>query len=215
MKFNRLINLDGVSLFEEECKPRNHADREKVLSVIEPICPQIVEAVMKAENDYQSYAAQHPICRQGTNFAPMNMTWLIVESLLQTEGIKQTNSTLNYPNVDIMGNHVWVKKVDDALLPKVNATRASAKRSNQYCQNEEDEPILILGYQLDSRQSIKGIYLEYLKGQEQLWAPINVGDIGARILQQNTVLLQAQSSTTSEVEVKVKKGKKRTKQQAG
>lgn len=214
-KYNRLIDLNGVLLFEDECMPRNHVEREKVLSDIEPLCSLIVEAVMSAEDGYLSYAAEHPIGRQGKNFAPMNMTWLIVEKLLKIEGVTPTTSTLKYPNVVIQGHHIWIKKVDESLLPKVNATKASAKRSNQYCEDDENEPILILGYQLDSLQKVIGIHLEYLKGQEHLWAPINIGDIGARVLQQNSILFQTSSSTNNEVEVKVKKGKNRTKQQVG
>ena len=213
--YSRLIDVNGVPLFEYECLPRNHVEREKVLKDIEPLCPQIAKAVMKAEDGYQAYAAEHPIGRQGKNFAPMNMTWLIIEKLLQIEGIKATSSTFDYPNVEIQGHHVWVKKVDDSLLPKFNLTKASAKRSNQFCQDGENEPILILGYQLNSMQKVVGIHLEYLKGQEHLWSPINVGDIGAKYLQKNSIFMQSNSSVSDEVEVKVQQEKKRAKKQIG
>lgn len=207
MRTDKLINMQGFLFSEEECMPRNNAEREAVKNAIEPLARFIVEKIEKAESAYHDYAGQHNLARQLSNFAPTNLTSLIIESLSQIEGVSIRD--LSHGNVVLeVGNYqVWVKKVDEKLMPKCNRTKALVKRINQYVEGDDCMAMLILGYQLNDAQNITSIHLEYLKGTEHLWAPIDVGDMGARQLQANTII--GAPEQPEELEVKVKPSHKR------
>ena len=67
--------------------------------------------------------------------------------------------------------------------------------------------MLILGYQLDVIERVSHIYILYLKGDQHLWAPIDIGDIAAS----NHISLTA-STTDDELIVTVKPEKQRGKE---
>lgn len=202
-----------LPFLEGECTPRNNAEREKVLTLVKPVAAEILKAVVCAETEFQIFAAQHALARQCNNFAPTNLSALIVEKLIEVKDVKPVILTKGNLAVEL-GNHIiWVKKVDSNLLPKYNATKSSAKRAYQYAnENEDANPVLILGYQLNDQQKIAGLHLLYLRGEEKIWAPINMGDLGAKALEEITQPQPIIAPThVEEVEIKVKKSRKRSK----
>ena len=72
--------------------------------------------------------------------------------------------------------------------------------------------MLILGYQLNDHQKIVGLHLLYLRGDEKIWAPINIGDLGAKLLESiNRPEMVVTPTQVEEVEIKVKTSRKRAK----
>ena len=202
---NRLRDF-SLSLFSDsDFEPRNDAEREDVQGFFEPFYELIVNAFLTANEKYLDYAEEHSIARQQHCFSETNLHGLLIEYLSKIEGVSISNMSSNGKGLKLGKYTVWVKKIDDSYKPKYNITRASVKRVCQYSENDEKEPVLILGYQLDSMQRISGIYIVYLKGSEIVWPPINVGDIVAHRIQ----IKPHTPKTESEPVVKVKRGKKK------
>lgn len=196
----------GFLFTDEEICPRENADRKKVVEDFEPIIGQIVERIIKAGNNYQLYAVDHPVARRENNFVSTNLHGLIIEEIQQIKDVyaekigKTSNTILRYGSYKI-----WVKKLDDDGKPNVNKTKSSVKRINQRADGSDTLPMLILGYQLDDVQRITSISICYMQGDKHLWSPIDIGDkVAAPIL--------TTSPQTEEPLVKVKANKKKKKE---
>ena len=167
--------------FGEDFKPRNEAQRNQVLEYITPLSEGIMKAIVQAELKYLDFASDNAIARQCGNFPPTLMTSLIVQEIslmdeFQISPFSKGNNEL------ITGDYkIWVKKVDDKFQPKFNMTKSTLSRANQLSQKGDDQQaILILGYQLDDSQKISGVHLIYQTCDKHVWAPINLGDLGAQ-----------------------------------
>ena len=214
MTYKRFRDLQQqLPFLDGECTPRNNAEREKVLSLVQPMAAEILKAVVSAETDFRIFAAQHAFARQCNNFAPTNLSALIVEKLIEVRNVKPVILTKGNFAVELGDHIIWIKKVDSNLLPKYNITKSSTKRAYQYVtDNDNVNPVLILGYQLNDHQKIAGLHLLYLRGDEKIWAPINIGDLGAKLLEGiNRPEMGVASTQVEEVEIKVKKSRKRAK----
>lgn len=211
MNTDKFINKQGTLFSEEEYLLRNTAEREAVKGTITPLAALILNKIEEAEYTYHQYACQHNLARQLNNFVSTNLTSLIIESLSHIEGITLCELSKGNIVLSVANYKIWVKKVDKKLMPKFNNTKASLKRMNQYVEGDDYTPMLILGYQLSDAQTIIGIFLEYLKGSEHLWTPIDVGDIGARQLKANDINISPSQPENLEIRVKpsLKKGMKK------
>lgn len=95
-------------------------------------------------------------------------------------------------------------------MPWVNITKSSTKRIYQKAEGDDTLPMLILGYQLDEIERVSHIYILYLEGDQHLWAPIDIGDIGD-IAASNQILM-TKNPSSDEPMVTVKPEKQRGKE---
>lgn len=205
-RLNRFKNLQASIYFGDDYQPRNEAERKEVLDFISPYAESIMVAILQAERKFQNYACENPIARQCNNFAPVNMTNLIAQELSGLSGFCLNNFTRGNPEVVIGEYKFWIKKVDTNLQPKFNSTKSTISRVNQLSQDEEDQlPILILGYQLSDDQRVSNVHLIYRRGVNMIWAPINIGDLGAQ--KQEYINETLDSNHIEEVPMKVKGGR--------
>ncbi|MBQ7518571.1 MAG: hypothetical protein IJU13_09135 [Bacteroidales bacterium] len=203
---NNIFDLNkGYLLFsEEEMNPRLNADRDDVLSTFSPLCDSIVAGIMEAGNEYLEYAEEHPVARQENTFPSSNLHGLIIEKMSRIPGIGLSRIHKRNSVLEIGPYKVWVKKLDDGGLPWVNETVSSLKRVYQKAEGDDIMPILILGYRLDQIERISSIQLIYIKGDRQLWAPIDLGSMAAA---NQFVRLAEPASDEPEVTVKPEKKK--------
>ena len=187
--------------------PRQNADRDEVLNTFGPMVDSIVAKVLEAGDCYLAIAEQHPVARQEHTFPSSTLHGLIIEYLTQIEGVRRSLISKRNSFLEIGSYKVWVKKLDERNLPWVNDTKSSVKRVNQKADGEDVLPVLILGYQLDQAERISKIQLIYIEGDQHLWAPVDLGDMAAT----NQIMPMAEP-VADEPEVKVKPGKKRTRE---
>lgn len=204
---HNLRNLQGVLFSDEEMNPRQNADRDEVLTTFGPMADGIVAKMLEAGDCYLAIAEQHPVARQEHTFPSSTLHGLIIEYLTQIEGVRRSLISKRNSFLEIGSYMVWVKKLDERNLPWVNDTKSSFKRVNQKADGDDVLPVLILGYQLDQTERISKIQLIYIEGDQHLWAPIDLGDMAAT----NQVMPMAVPAA-DEPEVKVKPGKKRSKE---
>lgn len=178
---NNIFDLSrGPLLFSEAAmNPRLGADRDEVLSTFSPICDDIVAKMFEAGNEYLEIAEKHPIARREHTFASSVLHGIIIEKLSRLPGIRSSKINKRNTVLEIGLYKVWVKKLDDSGMPWVNETLSSVKRVYQKAEGNDIMPILILGYRLDQIERISSIQLIYIKGDRQLWAPIDLGDMAA------------------------------------
>ena len=182
MKFNNIKRLKNrsLSLFsDEEMSSRKNANRDEVLKAFTPLANNIVKKILDAGDCYLKYAEQHAIARCEHTFCSSNMHGLIIEYLSKIEGIRKSQFCKGNSILEIGNYKVWIKKLDENEKPWINVTKSSTKIIYQKAEGEDTLPILILGYQLDEIERIKNIYILYLSGDQNLWAPIDIGDIAA------------------------------------
>lgn len=204
--FSRFKDLQIPIDFGDDFQPRLEANREKVIELIKPQSTGLMNAILIAGDKYQNFANDNAIARQLNNFAPINLTALIVQEISLLDNFSLNNFTKGNPEIIFDDYKFWVKKIDQKFFPKVNNTKSSQSRVNQLSNTDDENAILILGYQLNDLQQITGVYLVYLRGEELVWAPINLGDMAAQLEEQN-VPVQTQHEVT-EVPMTVKKGKR-------
>ena len=204
---HNLRNLQGFLFSDEEMNPRQNADRNEVLNTFGPMADSIVAKMLEAGDCYLTIAEQHPVARQEHTFPSSNLHAFIIEYLSQIEGVRLTKFVKRNSFLEIGSYKVWVKKLDERNLPWVNDTKSSVMRANQKADGEDVQPVLILGYQLDQAERISKVQLIYIEGDQHLWAPIDLGDMAAT----NQVMPMAVPAA-DEPEVKVKPGKKRSKE---
>jgi len=202
-----LRNLQGFLFSDEEFPSRQNADRDEVLNTFGAMAGSIVTKILEAGDCYLAIAEQHPVARLEHTFTSSILHGLIIEYLTQIEGVRRTLINKRNSFLEISSYKVWVKKLDERNLPWVNDTKSSVKRVNQKADGEDILPVLILGYQLDQSERISKIQLIYIEGDQHLWAPIDLGDMAAT----NQVMPMAVLAA-DEPEVKVKPGKKRSKE---
>lgn len=191
---------------EAAMNPRLGADRDEVLSTFSPLCNDIVAKMFEAGNEYLRIAEKHPIARREHTFASSVLHGFFIEQLSQIPGVRKKKINKRNTVLEIGPYIVWIKKLDDNGMPWVNETLASMKRVYQKAEGDDILPILILGYRLDQIERISGIQLIYIKGDRQLWAPIDLGCMAAA--NQSVRLIEPESD---EPEVTVKPEKKRRK----
>lgn len=207
---NNISLLRNRELFlftEEEMNPRQNANREEVLGVFAPIANNIVSKILEAGDCYLQFAEAHAMARRENNFCSSIMHALIIENLSQMDGVRIVQPTKGNSMLEISGYKVWIKKLDDNKQPWVNATISSTKRIYQKAEGTDNLPMLILGYQLNDIEVVSQIYILYLKGDDHLWAPIDIGDIAAS----NRISMTA-ATTVEEPIVRVKPEKRRGKE---
>ena len=211
MKYNRLKSLRDLQLnlfADEETSSRQSAERLDVVSAITPVALDVVKCILTKCNEYLDFADKHPVARQQPNFVTGNIQPLILEALIESGHFKAKclNANTSYQAVEFAGYVIWVKKLNDGLFPNVNLTKASVKRVLQKSEQDEIEPVLIFGYQLDDTQRITGLYLTYMLGDKFLWSPINLGDIASSMSE--TKILSHCAGAEDDVLVAVKPNKK-------
>ena len=204
---NNLRNLQGFLFSDEEMNPRQSADRNEVLDTFVPMADSIVVKMLEAGDCYLAIAEQHPVARQEHTFPSSTLHGLIIEYLTQIEGVRRSMISKRNSFLEIGSYKVWVKKLDERNLPWVNDTKSSVMRANQKADGEDVLPVLILGYQLDPSERISKIQLIYIEGDQHLWAPIDLGDMAA-----SNQVVPMVVPAAAEPEVKVKPGKKRSKE---
>ena len=204
-----LRNLQGVLFSSEEINPRQNADREEVLNTFRELAEKMVEKMLFASDCYLEIAEKHPVARQEHTFTSSTLHGLIIEYLTQIEGVKKSVVNKRNSFLEIGSYKVWVKKLDERNLPWVNDTKSSVNRVNQKAEGEDVLPMLILGYHLDQAERISKILLVYIKGDQHLWAPIDLGDMAAT----NQIAAMTVPATEEPV-VGVKPGKQRDKEKA-
>lgn len=204
---HNLRNLQGSLFRDEEMNPRQNADRDEVLNTFGPMADCIVAKMLEAGDCYLAIAEQHPVARQEHTFPSSTLHGLIIEYLTQIDGVRRSLISKRNSFLEIGPYKVWVKKLDERNLPWVNNTKSSVKRLNQRADGEDVLPVLILGYQLDQSERISKIQLIYIEGDQQLWAPIDLGDMAA-----TSQVMPMVVPVADEPEVKVKPGKKRSKE---
>lgn len=205
---NSILNLRNREQFlftDEEMNPRQNADREEVLRVFTPLTHNIVSKILEAGDCYLEIAEKYPIARQESTFPSSLLHGLIIEKLSEIETVRLTQPTKRNSIIEIGSYKVWVKKLDERGMPWINETKSSVKRITQKAEGEDDLPLLILGYQLSQMERISQISLLYIKGDQHLWSPINLGDIAA------TSHIESITNTSPEgLDVHVKPGKERS-----
>lgn len=203
---NNIFDLNNGSLLfsEEEMNPRLGADRDEVLSTFSPLCDDIVAKMFAAGNEYLEIAEIHPIARREHTFASSVLHGFFIEKLSQIPGVRSTKINKRNTVLEIGPYKVWIKKLDDSGMPWVNETLSSVKRVYQKAEGDDIMPILILGYRLDQIERISSIQLRYIKGDRQLWAPIDLGGMAAA---NQSVRLTEPDSDEPEVTVKPEKKK--------
>ncbi len=207
-RISYLRSHTGFLFSEQEMSSRNYADREEVLKILSPFADIIVSKVLEAGDCYLQYAEVHPIARRENTFCSSNMHGLIIEHLVQIDGIRRCQISKGNSIIEIGNYKVWVKKLDENRKPSVNTTKSSTKRLYQKSEGDDTMPMLILGYQLDGVDRISKIYIMYLEGDQELWAPIDIGYIAAS----NHISLTTIPSLIEEPMVAVKPQKRRIKE---
>lgn len=205
-KFTRFKNRQMSIDFGEEFQPRHEADREKVVELIKPHSDGLMNAILTADDKYQAFAADNAIARQQHSFAPSNLTALIVQEISKISGFTLNNFSKGTPEIMFDDYKFWVKKIDEKFSPRFNQTKSSQSRANQLTNDDDEKSILILGYQLNDLQRVSGVYLVYLRGEEKIWTPINLGDMAAQI-EEEAMPVNTQQEV-AEIPMTVKKGKR-------
>lgn len=205
-KFKRFKDLQIPMDFGEEFQPRHEADRKKVIELLKPHSDGLMNAILSADDKYQAFAADNVIARQQHSFAPSNLTALIVQEISKISGFALNNFSKGTPEIMFDDYKFWVKKIDEKFTPRFNQTKSSQSRVNQLTNDDDEKSILILGYQLNDLQRVSGVYLVYLRGEEMVWAPINLGDMAAQVEERVTPVNSQQGVT--EIPMTVKKGKR-------
>lgn len=205
---NNIFYLSGGPLLFSEAamNPRLGADRDEVLNTFSPLCDEIVAKMIDAGNEYLEIAEKHPIARREHTFASSVLHGFIIEHLSSISGVRSTKINKRNTFLEIGPYKVWLKKLDDSGLPWVNETLSSVKRVFQKAEGDDIMPILILGYRLDQLERISSIQLIYIKGDRQLWAPIDLGEMAAA---NQFVRLTEPASDEPEVTVKPEKKKEK------
>lgn len=202
---DRFRNLQTSIDFGGDYQPRNEADRKEVLDFISPYAESIMVAILNAERKFQNYACENNIARQSNNFAAVNMTSLITQELANLSEFNINNFSRGNMEIIIGEYKFWVKKVDNNFQPRFNSTKSTISRVNQLSHYEDDQQaILIMGYQLTDHQRVSAVHLIYRRGTEMIWAPINVGDLAAQ--KQEYINETLDSNQIEEVPMKVKGG---------
>lgn len=178
---NNIFDLSGSPLLfsETAMNPRLGADRDEVLNTFSPLCDDIVAKMFDAGNEYLEIAENHPIARREHTFASSILHGFFIERLSQIPGVRSAKINKRNTVLEIGPYKVWIKKLDDSGMPWVNETLSSVKRVYQKAEGDDIMPVLILGYRLDQIERIKSIQLLYIKGDRQLWAPIDLGGMAA------------------------------------
>lgn len=203
---DRFKNLQTSIDFGGDYQPRNEANRKEVLNFISPYAESIMVAILNAERKFQNYACENNIARQSNNFAAVNMTSLITQELANLSEFHINNFSRGNMEIIIGEYKFWVKKVDNNFQPRFNSTKSTISRVNQLSHYEDDQQaILIMGYQLTDDQRVSAVHLIYRRGTEMIWAPINVGDLAAQ--KQEYINETLDSNHIAEVPMKVKGGR--------
>lgn len=202
-----LKNKEYLLFSDEDLSPRQNAERDEVVKAFTPLASIIVSNILEADNEYLELANNFPIARRAHTFPSSVLHGFILNGLSNVEGVRLVKFRRRHYFLEVGSYKVWIKKLDNRGLPSVNRTKSSLKRINQKADGDDVMPMLILGFQLDYLERISKIQLMYMSGDQQLWAPIDLGDMAAsKIIVPVTV-----APADDELDIKVKPGKKKGK----